>query len=93
MNSEFYNHELVSTLIERYCDEHNIKEGDYAALIEVHPASLSRIKAGKMCSPEILAKIAALGKMSLGDLMRPAPETSRNQLFQVGKSKNLPVCV
>lgn len=93
MNCAFYDHILAGTLIERYCAAHNIKEQDYAALIGVHPASLSRIKAGKACSPEVLAKIAALGKTSLRSLVKESPESIKTELFATGREKNIPVCV
>jgi transcriptional regulator with XRE-family HTH domain len=93
MNSEYYDHNLASRLIERYCEEHGIKESEYADLLDVHPGSLSRIKAGKMASPQVLAKIAALGKVSVRDLINEAPESAKAELFTAGRKKSLPVCV
>lgn len=93
MNGDYYNSEMVSRLIERYCDEHGITEADYAALVGLHPGSLSRIKAGKMCSQEVLAKVATLGKVSVRDLYNEAPEKARQEIFDAGRAKNLPVCV
>lgn len=93
MTGELYDYATVSNLIERYCQDHGIKEADYAALIDVHPGSLSRIKAGKMCSPEILAKVAALSHIPVGQLIHDAPDGIREQLFAAGKAKNIPVCI
>jgi hypothetical protein len=80
MNGEFYDYTRVAKLIEEYCEDHSIKEADYAALIEVHPGSLSRIKAGKMCSPETLARIAALSGVGLRSLISDRPLPVRRDL-------------
>lgn len=73
VNRELYNPDRVAELIKNYCELHDINEADYAALIGVHPGSLSRIKAGKMCSPETLARIAALGQVGLHSLIYDNP--------------------
>lgn len=75
MNGEFYDFAKASDLIKEYCKSNDITQADYAAIVDVKPESLSRIKAGKGCSIETLAKIAALSGVPLNDLLREVPES------------------
>ena len=84
MNKDFYDYKKVSELVVEYCREHGINQSDYAILIEVKPESLSRIKAGKGCSIETLAKIAVLAGTSLKDLLRDAPLSVRTDVIAAG---------
>lgn len=93
MTGELYDSDHVAKLIETYCEQHRIDEADFAVLVGVHPAHLSRIKKGKMCSPEILAKIAALGAVSLRELIRDIPERFKQELCEKGRLKGLPVSI
>lgn len=93
MNGDFYNFGLVSDLITAYCKQNDLNESDYATLIGVQPPSLSRIKAGKGCSPETLAKIAALGGISIRELMTEEPAGVKEQLYAAGQANGLPVSV
>lgn len=93
MKGEFYKHEKVAKIIEDYCFEHRIKESTFAVLLGVHPAHLPRIKKGEMCSIDVLGKIAALGKVQITELINNTPDRLKSELFQVGKQKNITVCV
>ena len=93
MNSEFYDHERVTKIIEDYCYEHRITEGRFAELIDVHPAHLPRIKKGEMCSNNALGKIALLGKVQLKDLIKGTPDRLKQELIDIGQQKNIAVCV
>ena len=93
MNSEFYNHEKVAEIIESYCQSNEIDEKDFADLIGVHPTHLSRIKKGLMCSPDLLQKIAALGRMEPSNLIRQTPDSVKQILKQNGINKNIPAIV
>jgi hypothetical protein len=90
---DYYDPDRVRFLIEQYCTEHKIKKAEYAVLIGLRPESLSRVIAGKGSSPETLAKIAALGNVSVKDLVVDAPAGVKEQLRSSGKKHNLPVCV
>lgn len=93
MNKEQYDNEKVSTIIENYCAENKINERDVAALLNIHPASLPRIKSGETCDFKMLSKIAILGKIAIADLLRPLPESLRNEIILLGQEKGLPVSV
>jgi hypothetical protein len=91
MNKEHYKNELVKEIIEGYCSEHKINEKDFALLIDVHPAHLPRIKSGEMCSYDTLGKIAILGGQKIEELLRPLPNSLREEILQIGNQKGLPV--
>lgn len=93
MNSEFYNHEKVCEIVEKYCAEHQIDEYNFATLIDVHPTSLSRIKAGKMASHESLFKIAALGKVEIQEIFQSIPARVKSEIATSGRENNLPAVV
>lgn len=93
MNGEFYNHKKVAEIVEQYCYEHRMSESDFADLLGVHSAHLPRIKGGKMCSYEILCKIAALGKIEISELLRAVPDSLKREMIQIGSQKNIPVFV
>lgn len=93
MKGDFYDSDEVTNIIESYCQAHNINEADFAELVGIHPTSLSRIKAGKHCSPENLQKIAALGKKDLSDLVRAVPDNVKQAIQLSGANNNLPACV
>jgi hypothetical protein len=93
MNAEFYNHQRVKEIIEGYCYKHRITEAKFAELIDVHPAHLPRIKKGEMASLDALGKIAALGKIQLKELILDTPDRLKQELFTVGRQKNIVVFV
>ena len=93
MNSEFYNHKKVSEIVEDYCKENQIDEYDFATLIDVHPTSLSRIKAGKMASHEALFKIAALGKVEINEIFQSIPARVKSEIRLSGQINNLPAVI
>ena len=80
MKGDFYNHDAVAEIINDYCKSNKINEEGFAKIIGIHPTSLSRIKKGKMCSPENLQKIAVLGNKELKDLVRNVPENIKKQI-------------
>lgn len=67
-------------MVENYCRARSITQADFAKVIDVKPGSLSRIKAGKGCSIETLAKIAALSNSDLKDLLYEIPERVRSEM-------------
>jgi hypothetical protein len=75
-SANFYDHNKVSALIEGYCKENNINQGRFAVLVGRHETHISRVKAGKMASMEVLAKIASLCKVPLQDLIITPQEKS-----------------
>lgn len=86
MNGEFYDSQKASDLIKDYCKTHDINQADYAAIVDVKPESLSRIKAGKGCSIETLAKIATLSGVPLNALLKDVPDSVRDELVAGGAS-------
>ncbi len=91
MNSEFFYPEKVSQIIQDYCYEFRITEADFAELLGIHPAHLPRIKKGTMGSIDVLAKIAALGKVPLQQLIKDTPDRLKDELIEIGNKKNISV--
>lgn len=93
MNSEFYDHVKAKEIIKSYCRKEGINEADLAAVIGIQPASLSRIKAGKGCSVEVLAKIAVLGGVSIKELLFDTSSSAIRQMRDQAAKSNLSLTI
>lgn len=82
MNSDFYDNQEVSSAIEQYCKEKQIKEADFASLVKLDPVQLSRIKGGKSSSYESLCKIAVLVERDVKEFLKPVPQPLVNSVKQ-----------
>lgn len=79
-DKKFYDNLELSECIKTFCDQNKINEADFAELVGIHPTTLSRIKAGKHCSPRNLQKLTAFLGESTKRFIKDVDEPTKREI-------------